>query len=196
MAEKIQKGESLKYVLLGISIIIITFGIMFVLTAAEVVIVFNSIANIGNILGRYIIVILTMSIGIMLFSNVAITLKNNKLRNGLTIGITVFSTILTIPLVYVFVAIFWAQNGIMGPVGEAMKVDSIADGFNAWFGTGAFIYVLYAILLVVSIVFIAFPLITGTLAVKGKALKIGKQTNGKFGIGTQKLPILQKMKDG
>ncbi len=192
----LSKKEKIQYSLLALSVVIMVFGIMFLLTAAQLAPIFSGLYNIKNILGQYIIVILTMSCGIMLFSNVAVTFENQKLRNGLTIGITTFAFILTLPLVYVFIAIFPANKGVVGPVGEIMMIGNIAAGFQAWFGTGGFLYVVYVFMLILSIIFLAVPLVTGALAVKGKALKIGKQPDGKSGIlGIIELPAITKLKE-
>jgi hypothetical protein len=75
-----------------------------------------------------------------------------------------------------------------------MGVDKIAAGFVDWFGNGAGVYVVYAFMLVLSIIFISVPLISGVLAVsKDKTLKIGKQANGKFGIGTTTRPVVARL---
>ena len=83
-----------------------------------------------------------------------------------------------------------AARGAMGPVGKVMSLDKILAGFIAWFGNGALLYVVLVVMLLLSIVFISFPLLTGILAVKGKTIKVGKQSNGKFGIGLAPLPVL------
>lgn len=187
--------RNIKLTLLFISIVIITIGIMILLTAAELAPVFKGLYNINNVLGRYIIVILTMATGIMLFSNISTTIKDKKLRNSLTIAITVFSTILTIPLLYVFIAIFFAEKGIIGPIGEIMMIEKIIQGFKSWFGNGNIIYVIYVFMLILSIIFITVPLLTGILTLKGKALKVGRQSSGKLGIGMIELPIITKIKE-
>lgn len=184
------KKEKVQICLFALAIALIILGILFLVNAMEAARLFPAFYDIGNVLAKYIVVIVTMAAGIMLFSNVAVTLENKSRRNPLTIGITAFSTVLTVPLVYVFVAIFPAQAGKIGPVGKIMAIDRIIDGFQAWFGSGAFLYVVYAFMLLLSIIFIAFPLVTGTLAVKGKALKIGKKKNGKFGVEIGTLPVL------
>lgn len=191
---KLKRNERIKLFLLVVSIVLIIFGIMFLLTAAELVPVFEVLYGIENILGRYIIVILTMASGIMMFSTVAATLEKEGIRNNLTLGITIFSTLLTVPLVYVFVAIFFAERGIIDPVGEILMIANISEGFKAWFGDGTFLYIVYAFMLFLSIIFITVPLLTGYLTLKGKAIKIGKQDNGKFGIGTTDLPVISKAK--
>ena len=173
-----------------LSVAIIIIGILFLLNAMQENPedgFFPAFCNISNLLGKYIIVIVTMATGIMMFSNVALQFENKKLRNGLTIGITTFSTVLTVPLVYVFVAIFvYHSKGIMGPVGKLMAVHRIEEGFIAWFGNGTFLWVIYAFMLVLSIVFITVPLISGILAVKGKTIKLGG------GLKLATLPIIEK----
>lgn len=177
--------------LLALSVIIIALGLVFLVSAMQIIPLFNAITN---ALGRYIIVIATMSCGIMLFSNVALTIEDNKLRNGLTLGITIFAFVLTLPLVYVFIAIFPANVGIMGFVGrEIMMLDTIVAGFHAWFGNGAFVYVVYAFMLVLSIVFLLEPLAVGILALKGKALYLFEKGKPLAYIG--ELPVLKKIRE-
>ena len=154
-----KKDKILWGVLAGASLVIV-LGIMFLLSAAEIVVIFPFMKSLDNVLVRYIIVILTMATGIMTFSNVCAHLSNIKVRNGLNIGITAFSTVLTVPLVYVFIAIFFAKAGKIGPVGKVMMLDRIVDGFVAWFGSGAFLYVVFVFMLILSIVFITVPIVS------------------------------------
>ena len=186
-----KKTSPLQLGLLIGSVVIICLGIVFLLSAMQILPLFNAISN---ALGRYLIVIGTMSCGIMLFSNVALTITDDKIRNGLTLGITIFAFVLTLPLVYVFIAIFPANEGIMGFVGkEIMMLDTIVAGFHEWFGNGAFVYVVYAFMLVVSIVFLLEPLAVGILALKGKTLILFKKGGPIFSI--DQLPVLKKAKD-
>lgn len=186
-----KKTKPLQLGLLIGSVVIICLGIVFLLSAMQILPLFNAISN---ALGRYLIVIGTMSCGIMLFSNVALTITDDKLRNGLTLGITIFAFVLTLPLVYVFIAIFPANEGIMGFVGkEIMMLDTIVAGFHEWFGNGAFVYIVYAFMLVVSIVFLLEPLAVGILALKGKTLVLFKKGGPIFSI--DQLPVLKKAKD-
>ena len=166
MVTRMTKRDKILVAVLALACVVILFGIMFLLSAAEIANIFPFFGNIDNVLVRYIIVIFAMATGIMTFSNVCAHLSNLKVRKGLNIGITVFSTVLTIPLVYVFVAIFFAANGKIGPVGEAMMLDRIVAGFEAWFGTGAFVYVVYVFMLILSIVFITVPLVSCVQVVK------------------------------
>lgn len=185
------KSHPVRSILFALSIALIVLGFLFLINAMEAARIFPAFYDIDNVLAKYIVVIITMACGIMLFSNLATLIEADKLRNGLTIFITTFSTVLTVPLVYVFIAIFpMAARGAMGPVGKVMSLDKILAGFIAWFGNGALLYVVLVVMLLLSIVFISFPLLTGILAVKGKTIKVGKQSNGKFGIGLAPLPVL------
>lgn len=174
MSAKSTKKLKVQIGLLAVSVVIIVFGLLFVLTAAEIVPVFPAFYEIGHIIVRYIIVIVTMSVGIMLFSNVAATIEDKKLRNALTIGITAFSTVLTLPLLYVFVALFPAASNLYGPVGEFM-VKMVAVDFQAIFPKLGVQYLIYSLGIVMSIVFLAVPLVSGILTVKDKKLVIGKK---------------------
>lgn len=195
MKKQLKKKEKAQIGLLALACLIIVLGILFLVNAMQENPedgFFPAFCEIDNILAKYIIVILTMACGIMLFSNVAVTLADRKLRNGLTVGITTFSTILTVPLVYVFVAIFpYAANPVpfdeMNAVDQIMRMDRIFEGFTAWFGSDALMWVVLAFMLILSIVFITFPLLTGILAVKGKAIALDKK-----GIRIDVLPVLKK----
>lgn len=195
MKKQLKKKEKAQIGLLALACLIIVLGILFLVNAMQENPedgFFPAFCEIDNILAKYIIVILTMACGIMLFSNVAVTLADRKLRNGLTVGITTFSTILTVPLVYVFVAIFpYAANPVpfdeMNTVDQIMRMDRIFEGFTAWFGSDALMWVVLAFMLILSIVFITFPLLTGILAVKGKAIALDKK-----GIRIDVLPVLKK----
>lgn len=186
--------------MLSLACVIILLGILFLVNAMQEDPAdgfFPAFCELDNILAKYIIVILTMACGIMLFSNVAVTIEQKKLRNGLTIGITAFSTVLTLPLVYVFVAVFpYAANPVpfeqLNPVDAVMRMDRIYEGFRAWFGDGGFMWAVLAVMLVLSLVFITFPLLTGILAVKNEQTLGFKKEGFPFGVIT--LPVVEKMR--
>ena len=141
MKRQLKKNEKVQIGLLSLACVIIVLGILFLVNAMQEDPAdgfFPAFCELDNILAKYIIVILTMACGIMLFSNVAVTIEQKKLRNGLTIGITAFSTVLTLPLVYVFVAIFpYAADPVpfeqLNPMDAVMRMDRIYEGFVAWF---------------------------------------------------------------
>ena len=200
MKRQLKKNEKVQAGLLSLACVIIVLGILFLVNAMQEDPAdgfFPAFCELDNILAKYIIVILTMACGIMLFSNVAVTIEQKKLRNGLTIGITAFSTVLTLPLVYVFVAVFpYAANPVpfeqLNPVDAVMRMDRIYEGFVAWFGDGGLMWAVLAVMLVLSLVFITFPLLTGILAVKNEQTLGFKKEGFPFGVIT--LPVVEKMR--
>lgn len=200
MKRQLKKNEKVQAGLLSLACVIIVLGILFLVNAMQEDPAdgfFPAFCELDNILAKYIIVILTMACGIMLFSNVAVTIEQKKLRNGLTIGITAFSTVLTLPLVYVFVAVFpYAADPVpfeqLNPVDAVMRMDRIYEGFVAWFGDGGLMWAVLAVMLVLSLVFITFPLLTGILAVKNEQTLGFKREGFPFGVIT--LPVVEKMR--
>ena len=118
-------------------------------------------------------------------------LKQYKLLLFLTVLFTAISS-----LSYVFIAILpYAAHpkpyAELNPVDAVMRMDRIFDGFVAWFGDGAFLWVVLVFMLILSLVFITFPLLTGILAVsKEKAL--GFKKGGGFGLIP--LPVVAKQR--
>lgn len=200
MKRQLKKNEKVQAGLLALACVIIVLGILFLVNAMQEDPAngfFPAFCEIDNLIGKYIIVILTMACGIMLFSNVGITFEDKKLRNGLTIGITVFSTILTVPLVYVFIAIFpYAADPVpfeeLNALDAIMRMDRIYEGFVDWFGDGGLMWAVLAVMLVLSLVFISFPLATGILAVKNEQTLGFKKEGFPFGVIT--LPVVEKMR--
>ena len=200
MKRQLKKNGKEQIGLLSLACVINVLGVLFLLDAMQEDPAdgfYPAFCELDNILAKYIIVILTMACGIMLFSNVAVTIEQKKLRNGLTIGITAFSTVLTLPLVYVFVAVFpYAADPVpfeqLNPVDALMRMDRIYEGFMAWFGDGGLMWAVLAVMLVLSLVFITFPLLTGILAVKNEQTLGFKKEGFPFGVIT--LPVVEKMR--
>lgn len=211
--KQISKSEKILFGLLGLSVAIIILGILFLLNAMQDmtnpdnIAFFTAFSRIDNVLAKYIVVILTMSCGIMLFSNVALRFPNKKLRNGLTIGITTFAFVLTLPLVYVFIAILplaakATSTGMpafeqLNVVDQIMRTDNILAGFMDWFGSGAFLWVVLVFMLLLSILFLLEPLFAGICVTKGKILNIvGKNKDGKIRLfTTDELPVLKAQRE-
>ena len=200
MRKQLKKNEKVQIGLFTLAGLIIVLGILFLVNAMQedpASGFFPAFCEMDNILAKYIIVILTMACGIMLFSNVAITLEDKKLRNGLTIGITVFSTVLTVPLVYVFIAIMpYAADPVpfeeLNALDAVMRTDRIYEGFVAWFGDGGLMWAVLAVMLVLSLVFITFPLLTGIMAVKNEQTLGFKKKGFPFGVIT--LPVVERLR--
>ena len=200
MRKQLKKNEKVQIGLFTLAGLIIVLGILFLVNAMQEDPAngfFPAFCEMDNILAKYIIVILTMACGIMLFSNVAITVEDRKLRNGLTIGITAFSTVLTVPLVYVFIAIMpYAANPVpfeeLNAVDALMRTDRIYEGFVAWFGVGGLMWAVLAVMLLLSLVFITFPLLTGIMAVKNEQTLGFKKKGFPFGVIT--LPVVERLR--
>ena len=200
MRNQLKKNEKVQIGLFTLAGLIIVLGILFLVNAMQEDPAngfFPAFCEMDNILAKYIIVILTMACGIMLFSNVAITVEDRKLRNGLTIGITAFSTVLTVPLVYVFIAIMpYAANPVpfeeLNAVDALMRTDRIYEGFVAWFGDGGLMWAVLAVMLLLSLVFITFPLLTGIMAVKNEQTLGFKKKGFPFGVIT--LPVVERLR--
>lgn len=200
MKRQLKKNEKVQIGLLALACVIILLGILFLVNAMQEDPAngfFPAFCEMDNIIAKYIVVIITMACGIMLFSNVAITLEDKKLRNGLTIGITVFSTILTVPLVYVFIAIFpYAADPVpfeeLNALDAVMRTDRIYEGFVAWFGDGGLMWAVFAVMLLLSLVFITFPLLTGIMAVKNEQTLGFKKKGFPFGVIT--LPVVERLR--
>lgn len=200
MRKQLKKNEKVQIGLFTLAGIIIVLGILFLVNAMQEDPAngfFPAFCEMDNILAKYIIVILTMACGIMLFSNVAITVEDRKLRNGLTIGITAFSTVLTVPLVYVFIAIMpYAADPVpfeeLNALDAVMRTDRIYEGFVAWFGDGGLMWAVLTVMLLLSLVFITFPLLTGIMAVKNEQTLGFKKKGFPFGVIT--LPVVERMR--
>lgn len=200
MRKQLKKNEKVQIGLFTLAGLIIVLGILFLVNAMQEDPAngfFPAFCELDNIIAKYIIVILTMACGIMLFSNVAITVEDRKLRNGLTIGITAFSTVLTVPLVYVFIAIMpYAANPVpfeeLNAVDALMRTDRIYEGFVAWFGVGGLMWAVLAVMLLLSLVFITFPLLTGIMAVKNEQTLGFKKKGFPFGVIT--LPVVERLR--
>lgn len=200
MRKQLKKNEKVQIGLFTLAGLIIVLGILFLVNAMQEDPAngfFPAFCEMDNIIAKYIIVILTMACGIMLFSNVAITVEDRKLRNGLTIGITAFSTVLTVPLVYVFIAIMpYAADPVpfeeLNALDAVMRTDRIYEGFVAWFGDGGLMWAVLAVMLVLSLVFITFPLLTGIMAVKNEQTLGFKKKGFPFGVIT--LPVVERLR--
>jgi len=119
------KTEKTLWILLALSIVIMVFGALFLFNAMGMADFYPHYAAIDNALAKYIVVIITMATGIMLFSNVAMRFPDKKTRNITTIFITAFAFILTIPLTYVLIALIAFKAN---PALSAEKI-SAAAGF-------------------------------------------------------------------
>lgn len=108
------------------------------------------------LIAKYVLIIVNMAVGILLFSAFAGSLKGKQKNIWLLIN-TTYSTILTLPLLYTFLALFAAPGGARPPM-----VDLIYDGVGGFggiqpVGVQYFVFVLGTIM---SLVFIAVPILS------------------------------------
>lgn len=86
MVKQLTKTEKVLFALLGLSVAIIVLGILFLLNAMQDmenpdnIAFFTAFSQIDNVLAKYIVVILTMSAGIMLFCGVEIPKQETPQR--------------------------------------------------------------------------------------------------------------------
>lgn len=117
--------------------------------------------------------------------------KNEKVQAGL----------LSLACVIIVLGILFLVNAMqedpvpfeqLNPVDAVMRMDRIYEGFMACFGDGGLMWAVLAVMLVLSLVFITFPLLTGILAVKNEQTLGFKKEGFPFGVIT--LPVVEKMR--
>lgn len=128
----------------------------------------------------YAVVITFMTIGILTFTNLSARVTDIKWRKKLTIGITVYTFILTLPLLYVFLGCFADPTGAgLGGV-IPMVNEEPANVARAFYelvdGNMQALYTIYFFGAVMSLVFLAVPLHDGIKVVK-KCNKIIKENS-------------------
>lgn len=121
--------------------------------------------SINHILYRYVIIVITMTIGIMTFTLTSATLKG-KLMKSMTVGVTTYSTILTIPLLVSFICFILTTSGTVLPAALAEMFDPIAYDFLDIFKSESLVKGLFYGGVVMSIVFIAIPIFSAYLTIK------------------------------
>jgi len=96
------KHDQKLWIGIGISCVILVFAFLFLFNAMGVADFYPHFAALPNVLAKYIVVILTFTTAIMSWSNIALAFEDEKARKGLTIAMTAFAFIMTVPLTYVF----------------------------------------------------------------------------------------------
>ena len=94
--------KAIDYIILAVSLAGNVFGILSLLTIIGVANIMPFYNNFEHILIGYVIVVISMAIGIMSF-NLFAGRRQNPAKNILSIAVTTYSTILTIPLFLTFV---------------------------------------------------------------------------------------------
>lgn len=125
-----------------------------------------------RLLYRYVIIIITMIIGIMSLNAFA-GLCKGKMKNVLSITLCTYSTVLTLPLLLSFVMFFLAKFGISTvPVVDDM-VMPIYEELVSIFTTDVWQYVIFTGGVLMSIIFLTVPIVMckATVSNKGKKAK-------------------------
>ena len=113
-----------------------------------------------RLLLQYVVVVVNMSAGILLFSAWANTLSG-KAKNTWLITNCTYSTILTIPLAYTFIGCFFYMAGINLPM-----VADIALELMDIFKSNGVRYLIYSLGTLMGIVFLAVPIMSTVINVK------------------------------
>ena len=146
----------------------------------------------------YVIIVITMAVGIMSASINAGQLDNKKWMKGLTIGVTAYSTVLTIPLLLAFICFAAYPTNVAAEVygsGLGEFIDgmfgTIAKDLGTIFGPESLggsgsvglLMTIYVLGILMSIIFLAFPIFSAVLQIKG--LTIGDLFKKKEDKGVQ-----------
>ena len=136
-----------------ISVLLNIWGLLSLLHTIQV---FNVpfLAYLDNLrlLLKYVVIVITMACGIMLFARFATTFKG-KVKNTLAIINCTYSTILTLPLFGTFVGCFWAMKGINVPM-----VSDICNEFMDIFKSTGLQYFIFIAGTIMGIAFLAVPI--------------------------------------
>lgn len=162
--ENTTKKRILQAVLITVSAGIIIWGLLTLLQTLGTNVGLNYIDKIQNIIGKYAIVIITMAVGIMTMSYAAGTFKG-KVKTVFSISVCAFSTIMTIPLFVCFVLMIPVAAGAKLPAFLNDMVGAICQAFLALAGNGGQ-YVIYVLGILMSIIFLAVPIISTYCTVK------------------------------
>lgn len=162
--ENIRKKRILQAVLIAVASIFILWGILSLLQTIGTKVGLDYIDKIPNIIGRYALVIITMAIGIMTMSYAAGTFEG-KVKTIFSISVCAFSTIMTLPLFLSFVLMIPVASGAKLPAFLNDMVGAICDAFLALAGKSGQ-YVIYVLGIIMSIIFLAVPIISTYCTVK------------------------------
>ena len=156
-------------VMITVAAIFIILGILSIVQATGSNAGLTYISKIGNVILRYVVVIVTNAIGIMLMSTAAGTFKG-KVKNIFAITVCVYSTIMTVPLFLAFILMFPAAAGASLPAFLNDMVGEIVVAFAKIF-KGGWQYLVYVLGTLMSIIFLAVPIISTYCTVKEITLK-------------------------
>ncbi len=156
-------------VMISVAALFIILGILSIIQATGSNAGLTYISKIGNVILRYVAVIVTNAIGIMLMSAAAGTFKG-KVKNIFSITVCAYSTVMTVPLCLAFVLMFPAAAGASLPAFLNDMVGEIVVAFAKIF-KGGWQYLIYFLGTLMGIVFLAVPILSTYCTVKEITLK-------------------------
>ena len=161
----VEKKRVIQGVLLAVGIAFNIWGLLtLVQTAghdAGISVGLTYLDKIPHIIHKYVIVVITMMIGILSLSNWAAQLSGKK-RNVLSIIFCAYSTILTIPLFLTFILCFFRAGGIL----DFDMVNMIADDMMDIFKTPGAYYTIFVLGSLMGAVFLVVPILSTYCTVK------------------------------
>lgn len=158
-----KKKITLQVIMATVSVILNIWGLLSLLyTIGVLKVPFLSYLDNLRLLLKYVVIVITMAAGIMLFSQFATTFQG-KVKNTLAIINCTYSTILTLPLFGTFVGCFWAMKGINVPM-----VSDICREFMDIFKSTGVQYLIFTLGTIMGIVFLAVPILMTIQTIKKK----------------------------
>lgn len=161
----VEKKRVIQGVLLAVGIAFNIWGLLtLVQTAghdAGISVGLTYLDKIPHIIHKYVIVVITMMIGILSLSNWAAQLSGKK-RNVLSIIFCAYSTVLTIPLFLTFILCFFRAGGIL----DFDMVNMIADDMMDIFKTPGAYYTIFVLGSLMGAVFLVVPILSTYCTVK------------------------------
>lgn len=161
---EVTKKKIIQSVMITVAAALNVWGILSLLQTIGTKVGLGYIDKIPNIIGRYALVIVTMACGIMLMSTAAGTF-NGKVKTVFSITVCAYSTLMTIPLLLSFILMIPVAAGSQLPQFLNDMVGAICDAFKAMAGNGGQ-YVIYVLGILMSIIFLAVPILSTYCTVK------------------------------
>lgn len=158
------KKKVVQAVMITVAAALNVWGILSLLQTIGTKVGLDYIDKIPNIIGRYALVIVTMSLGIMLMSAAAGSF-NGKVKNVFSIVVCAYSTVMTIPLFVSFVLMIPVAADVELPQFLSEMVGAICQAFKDLVGESGQ-YVIYVLGILMSIIFLAVPIFSTYCTVK------------------------------
>lgn len=149
------------------------FGILSLLTIIGIADIVKFYGNFENILLGYVIVVISMAVGIMSF-NLFAGRRKKFAKTVLSIGVTSYSTILTIPLFLTFVLCLIQKFGVTYTGFIEGFVSPIYDDLVSIFPADWSQYLVFIGGIIMGIIFLAVPIIMCKQTIKPKKKKASK----------------------